>query len=157
MFCMNCGTQLPDDAKFCLKCGKQMGAIAQPAPAPKVSAEALFYEGTNLRNAGQFAKASECFIKAAEHGHVIAQYNMGDHFYHGWGVSQDYAKSAEWYRKAAEKGNNMAQTMLAYCYENGQGVSQNYTKAVEWYGKAAAQGDRGAQKEIDRLKSEGKI
>jgi hypothetical protein len=22
MFCVNCGTQLPDDANFCLKCGK---------------------------------------------------------------------------------------------------------------------------------------
>ena len=22
MFCLNCGTQLPDDANFCLKCGK---------------------------------------------------------------------------------------------------------------------------------------
>lgn len=25
MFCMNCGTKLPDDAKFCYKCGTQLG------------------------------------------------------------------------------------------------------------------------------------
>ena len=25
MFCMNCGTKLPDDAKFCYKCGIQLG------------------------------------------------------------------------------------------------------------------------------------
>lgn len=28
MFCMNCGTKLPDDAKFCFKCGTQLGATA---------------------------------------------------------------------------------------------------------------------------------
>ena len=25
MFCMNCGTKLPDDAKFCYKCGTKLG------------------------------------------------------------------------------------------------------------------------------------
>jgi len=33
MFCSNCGTQLPDDANFCLKCGKPQRAgvqIAEP-------------------------------------------------------------------------------------------------------------------------------
>lgn len=28
MFCMNCGQQLPDGAKFCLECGTPQGAIA---------------------------------------------------------------------------------------------------------------------------------
>ena len=26
MFCMNCGTELPDDAKFCLQCGQKQGS-----------------------------------------------------------------------------------------------------------------------------------
>ena len=28
MFCMNCGKELPDDANFCLKCGKPQNASA---------------------------------------------------------------------------------------------------------------------------------
>ena len=34
MFCMNCGTQLPDGAKFCMNCGTkggEVGAGAVPA------------------------------------------------------------------------------------------------------------------------------
>lgn len=38
MFCMNCGQQLPDGAKFCLQCGTPQGAIA---PGKAVSSEAL--------------------------------------------------------------------------------------------------------------------
>lgn len=26
MFCMNCGTELPDNAKFCLQCGEKQGS-----------------------------------------------------------------------------------------------------------------------------------
>ena len=30
MFCMNCGTQLADDAAFCFKCGNRVNGVAQP-------------------------------------------------------------------------------------------------------------------------------
>ena len=36
MFCPNCGTQLPDGARFCTNCGKEFASYvnaAQPAPA----------------------------------------------------------------------------------------------------------------------------
>jgi len=33
MYCLGCGNQIPDDAKFCSKCGKQTGSGAAPAPA----------------------------------------------------------------------------------------------------------------------------
>ena len=39
MFCQNCGSQLPDDARFCRECGAPTAALspaapAQPAPSP---------------------------------------------------------------------------------------------------------------------------
>lgn len=30
MFCMNCGTKLPDDAKFCYNCGTKIGTLNAP-------------------------------------------------------------------------------------------------------------------------------
>ena len=38
MFCMNCGQQLPDGAKFCMQCGTPQGAIA---PGKAIGSEAL--------------------------------------------------------------------------------------------------------------------
>ena len=35
MFCMNCGQQLPDGAKFCMKCGTPQGAVS-PTGTPQV-------------------------------------------------------------------------------------------------------------------------
>ena len=31
MFCMNCGTQLPDGAKFCMNCGTKVGEVGAGA------------------------------------------------------------------------------------------------------------------------------
>ncbi len=36
MFCMKCGTQLPDDANFCIKCGYSFNNSSQSAPAMNV-------------------------------------------------------------------------------------------------------------------------
>ena len=35
MFCINCGVQLPDDARFCMKCGKAQQPVPDaPTPTP---------------------------------------------------------------------------------------------------------------------------
>ena len=45
MFCMNCGTQLPDGAKFCMNCGTKVGEVGAGAvPAgKKYPAYAMLY------------------------------------------------------------------------------------------------------------------
>ncbi|MDG6928891.1 MAG: zinc ribbon domain-containing protein [Nitrososphaerota archaeon] len=40
MFCSKCGTQLPDDAKFCLKCGWSVGS-QQPPPQQPAAQQAV--------------------------------------------------------------------------------------------------------------------
>lgn len=74
-----------------------------------------------------------------------AYYLLGDLFYYGDGVDQDYVKAAEWYHKAARCGHCLAQFRLGYMFHNGKGVEQNYTKALEFYDRAAEQGDTYAQ------------
>ena len=74
----------------------------------------------------------EELIKLAESGDVEAQFNLGDMYLNGWGVSQNYTEAAKWYRKAAEQGFAGAQVNLGYMYNNGQGVAQDYSEAVKW-------------------------
>ncbi len=44
MFCMNCGQQLPDGAKFCMKCGTPQGAVS---PVETTQAETINLDGAH--------------------------------------------------------------------------------------------------------------
>ena len=74
-----------------------------------------------------------------------AEYNLGEKYFNGEGVSKNYKKAAECYRKAAEQGNARAQAKLGYMYQKGKGLPQDRTKATKWYRKAAEQGHAEAQ------------
>ncbi len=76
------------------------------------------------------------------------QNNLGDLYYYGYGVVQDYRRAVEWYRKAAEQGNASGQCNLGFMYTSGYGVTKDYSKAVEWYRKAAEQGNADGQNNL---------
>ena len=48
----------------------------------------------------------------ADQGDANAQLNLGDNFYFGQGVEQNFAEAARWYRMAAEQGLADAQFRL---------------------------------------------
>ena len=98
-----------------------------------------------------YARAAEWYQKAAEQGHVAAQFKLGNCYYCGKGVAQDHAKAAEWFLKAAEQGFIYAQYSLGFYYEHGYGMAKDLTKAAEWYQKAADQGNSDAVKALKRL------
>ncbi len=74
-FCTNCGTQVPDSAKFCLNCGQVVGGGSGAFYPPAVTVEPLKYdiEGHNLQiarvhlQAGQeiYAEAGKMVYKSA--------------------------------------------------------------------------------------------
>jgi TPR repeat protein len=88
------------------------------------------------------------YKKAAEQGDATAQNNLGDCYYKGEGIEQDYEQAVYWYKKAAEQGHLYAQNHLGYCYDSGQGVEQDYEQAVYWCTKAAEQGFADAQNNL---------
>ena len=103
------------------------------------SAEEYYSNGMSFNAAGQFDKAAQCYTRAAEMGHVQAQYNLAICYGSGLGVQQDFQKALMWYVKSAEAGYCMSQLALAQQYEAGLGVEQDYTKAFEWYKLAEAE------------------
>jgi len=76
------------------------------------------------------------YSKAAEQGHIVAQYNLARLYYSGEGVERDISEAIEWCFKAAEQGFVAAQYSLALCYFNGIGVEQDKNKAIFWQQKA---------------------
>ncbi|MDE3016459.1 MAG: sel1 repeat family protein [Pseudomonadota bacterium] len=94
--------------------------------------------------------------KKAEAGDAKSQQILGDMYYAGNGVKQDYAQSLKWFHKAAEQGNVDAQYGLGSAYDNGLGTKQDYKEAMKWYRMAAEQGDADAQSGLGLLYYEGK-
>ncbi len=82
-------------------------------------------------------------IKLAEQGDAEAQFRLGERYYNGDDVEQDYEEAVKWYRKAAEQGNASAQYCLGMCYYcySGNVVAQDYGEAVRWFRKSAEQGN----------------
>jgi len=78
------------------------------------------------------------------------QFALGERFFYGRGVPQDYGEAFSWYGKAAGSGNADAMYSLGWMYQNGLGVSQSLSEAVRWYRMSAANGNTDA---VSRLRS----
>ena len=107
-----------------------------------------YYAGKNGKKK-DFAKAVECYRKAAEKGYARGQRNLGFMYENGEGVAKDFTEAVKWYKKAANQGFAQAQYDLGRMYEKGRGVKKNMTTANLWYQEAAKQGHEKAKKKMD--------
>lgn len=83
--------------------------------------------------------------KSAEHGHELAQNQLGRMYETGRGSARDDAMAAYWYSRAAEQGNAWALAELGAMHMKGRGVEQDYEQAVKRFRKAAEHGNVAAQ------------
>ena len=95
-----------------------------------------------LKSAEQKNLAAQRLIRAsyhklhkevAEQGDSYAQRFLGDSYYLGLGVTQDYAEAAKWYKKTAEQGDSVSQIILGAMYEKGKGISKDFVEAYKWF------------------------
>lgn len=96
----------------------------------------------------------------ADFGGAEAQYKLGDSYFFGRVVAQNYAEAFKWLRKAAEQGHAEAQASLGTCYGTGLGIptdkpEKDYREAIKWYRKAAEQGLAVAQYNLGDSYAEG--
>ena len=75
----------------------------------------------------------EMIQQAASNGNVDAQKKLGDLYFNGIGVEQDYKKAFIYYIQSAERGNTDAQYQIGLMYCEGKGVSVDYHKAYLYY------------------------
>ncbi len=83
----------------------------------------------------------EDYQKACDSGMAAVCQNLGDLYYKGKKVKQDYLEAANYYRKSCAAGYVGGCSALAFMYEEGQGVKQDDTKAVKLYAKACEGND----------------
>ncbi|KAF9261889.1 hypothetical protein L218DRAFT_960825 [Marasmius fiardii PR-910] len=71
---------------------------------------------------------------------ILAIYEVGQCFFHGWGVSKDQKMAVSYYRVAARLGDADAQNDLGFCLANGKGCKKDRKEAAKWYRAAVEQG-----------------
>ncbi|CAG8712885.1 6939_t:CDS:2 [Acaulospora morrowiae] len=76
----------------------------------------------------------------ARHELVLAIYELGVCFRHGWGVPKNKQSAAYYFEIAANLGDPDAQNDIGFCYYRGEGVKKDMKKAARYYRMAAAQG-----------------
>ena len=96
----------------------------------------------------------EWWTKAAEQGHVDAQFNVGLVYNRGEGVPKDAAKAVEWWIKAAEQGHASAQYNVGWAYRYGEGVPEDMVLAYAWFNLASVNGDKPSVQFRDYIEAE---
>ena len=104
----------------------------------------------------EVAPVQVTLMDAANRGDAAAQYEVGNRYANGEGVSQDMAEAAKWFERSANQGVAAAQYRLATQYEKGRGVKQDDRLAREWYEKAAQGGNVKAMHNLAVIHAEGR-
>ena len=106
--------------------------------------------GSNAPSYSHSSSLIEDLFRRARNGDNDACFNLGECFFYGRGVKQDYAKAVKWYIMSSDRGDCSSQKKLADCYYLGQGTERNVAKAAYRYEQAAEQGDYDSQKALIR-------
>ena len=93
--------------------------------------------------------------KAAEQGHMQAQYELGLLYMKGVGVGKNEKMACYWFEKAAEQGDIYAQYCLGFNYYSGKGVEKDENKCFYWINKAANKGNPSAQVKLGNYYEQG--
>jgi len=110
----------------------------------------ILYYGTR-----DTAQGLEWFRKAAAQGYASAEFQMGQSYDFGFGVTQDDRQALDWYRKAADHGYAPARRTIGEFYKNGRVVAADPAEAARWYRLAADADDLRAQFQLGQLYFDG--
>jgi TPR repeat protein len=136
------------------------GAAAAQGLAKAEYALARYYNG-QLGDKLDLQQALALTTRAADHGHVPAQTELGFIYFNANGAApRNLPLSFRWFKQAADNGSVPAQCMMGDFYKRGLGgVGQDYAEALKWYRLTAVADDKCASKsqfELHDLYASGK-
>lgn len=100
-------------------------------------------------------QAIDWFRKAAAQGYAPAEFQMGQLYDFGFGVTADVEQAFAWYRTAADHGSAAAQRAVGDFYRRGRAVAADPATAVAWYRRAADGDDLRAQYQLGQIYFDG--
>ena len=96
----------------------------------------MMYEGVFGEELVDIEKELYWHRRAAEKGYAPSMVSLGDAYYEGRGVKQDYKMALDWFHKAAALDDGSGYYRIGKAYFEGKGVKQDYSEARKWYLKA---------------------
>jgi len=113
-----------------------------------------FFELAELQHRqDELEQARANYAKAAQQGHILAQYTYGEMLRLGQGGKEDYAQALKQYRLAAQQGDRQAQYRMGALREEGLGAPRNRVHAYAWLSLAATEGMPEAVRARDELEA----
>jgi TPR repeat protein len=101
------------------------------------------------------AGAVQWFRKAAAQRYAPAEFQMGQLYDFGFGVTRDDRRALDWYVKAAQHGDAAASRAAGDFYRRGRGVATDLAEAARWYRRAADGDDLRAQYQLAQMYFDG--
>jgi TPR repeat protein len=80
-----------------------------------------------------------------------AEFSMGEVYYDGLGVPQNYIESLKWFRKAEKNGHPDAACRIGRFFRYGRGVAVSYNTARKWFLKGYKKGSKMATIDLGLL------
>src|SRR3984957_8796399 len=91
----------------------------------------------------------------AEAGDAQAQFALGNHYFDGRGVAEDYGQALSWYRKSADQNYAPALNQLGYMHQHKVGLPFDYKRALYFYRLAASKGYARAEYNVGAMYQSG--
>lgn len=88
---------------------------------------------------------------SAENGNPKAQQELGQMYFRGTDLPQDYKLALLWFKKSADQNFAEAQDNLGWMYEYGLGTEIDIKMAELYYNKASLQGNENAKNNLERI------
>ncbi len=76
---------------------------------------------------------------------------IGELYYRGYGIKQDFNAARAWLEIASNKGDAESQYLMGNIYQFGMGVTQDISIAMQYFQKAAEQGHKKALESINLI------
>lgn len=126
------------------------------AKASQGDAQAQYFLGTFYLEGREgleadYKKTLELYTKAAEQGHVWAQFNLGLMYKDGQYLKEKPTRAAKWFLEAAKSGHANAQYVLGALYLVGEGVPKDIQMIYLFWNLAASNGHDKAKIAIKSL------
>ena len=98
----------------------------------------------NLGLEKSMSRSHRWYLKAAELGNPIAEYNVGSQLINGAGVDKNESEAFKYFESSAEHGDPDAQYICGKSYFFGDHVAKNEAMGIDWLKLAAKNGSEAA-------------